>query len=126
LLTFLTLPLLGACGKNPRADDGPISSPEIIAALRGPKRGYVGAWVQSDADGAPAYLDIGPRGGIRYRYESTAPPYRKERIEGLVARFVGNDIEVSGASPGLIVVSDPPQRSGDRWQMRAMKKTFER
>jgi hypothetical protein len=127
VLAALLLGPVGACQKKERVDDsGPASPAPVIAELSGAKKGYVGRWVQTDGNGAPAYLDIGPRGGIRYSHKMSVPPYREENIEGLIAAFHGNDIEVSGASPGTVVVTDPPEKLGGRWQMRAMKKNFER
>ena len=126
---------LGTCGlgaiwvghkakefKEGIADGGLIlsSPPEVVAALAGPKKDYVGAWTSESGKSTLTIQADGNFSLVQAEDGST------EKINMAIAAFEGNDFEARAGLTFKVAVSEPPHQAHSRWEMTARKIRFHR
>ena len=127
--------VLGTCGagavwlghkakevKESIADGGLVlvAPPEVVAALAGPKKDYIGTWT---SESGKSSLAIQADGAMKWDQDERGT---KETITAPIAAFTGNDIELHFGLIVKIEVSEPPHQTGGRWEMTARKIRFHR
>ena len=86
--------------------------PDVLSALSGPKRDYVGVWKSE----AGSTLSIDPSGNVLL---DTREGGSSKRLQAPIAAFSGNDIQMRAFVTITIAVSEPPRQVGGTWQMVA-------
>jgi len=109
-------------GLQSRRDGGLVlfSPPAVKNALAGPRRDYVGAW--RSAGGSA--LNIRGDGHIVLSDQEQA--HSTQRLEGEIAAFDGDDIEISLIVTLKVKVTKPPRNVAGHWEMTANAIPFER
>lgn len=130
----LTVLLLGTCGvsavllgrkaKEVRENilDGGlvlVAPEEVRAELAGSKKEYIGSWTSSRGSS----LDIDADGNIKWVKDEGGS---KQTITAVIGAFSGNDIVIKLGLDLKIVVSEPPHRVADHWEMTADRVTLRR
>jgi hypothetical protein len=99
-----------------------VVSPEAVKVdLEGPKKSYVGRWRSSKG----LALDIDGDGHLLYERDEDGDGHL-EKIEGPIAAFKGDDIELMMIVKFTIHVASPPRESGGKWHMTADGQKLER
>lgn len=104
------------------ADGGLVMTPpqEVVAALEGDKKDYVGAWTSKSGHST---LTIQKNGMLT---SDRAETQTKTHLEGPIAEFAGNDIVLKMGIEFRYKVTTPPHAVGAKWEMTADGITWER
>jgi len=100
-----------------------VAPPEVVAALEGEKKDYVGDW--REKDGGENFININANGSISAQLKTSGGGTQKF-TNLAIAAFQGDNIEVRLVYPMIIKVTKRPHQVGDRWEMTADGITFER
>jgi len=95
------------------------SPPEVVTALAGPKKDYVGLWVSERG----SRLALDERGRLAF---VKAEGGMNESFRAPVAAFKGNDIELHLFVTVTIAVTEPPHQVDGKWRMTAKGIVFYR
>lgn len=88
------------------------SPPEVVSALAGPKKDYVGLWMSERG----SRLALDERGRVAF---VKAEGGMNESFNAPVAAFNGNDIELHLFVKVTIPVTEPPHLVDGKWRMTA-------
>lgn len=97
-----------------------VAPTEVVTALAGPKKDYVGAWTSASGKST---LDIGPEGTLKLVQDDRG---MKETLTAPIAAFVGNDMEIRFGITIKVDVSEPPHPTSNGFEMVARGITFRR
>jgi hypothetical protein len=95
----------------------PMTQQEVLAALAGPKKDYVGRWTTPMGSGV---LQIGPDARVAYAGQRG---FANGRANGRIESFTDDAFYVMTFR---FSVEKPPERVGGRWVMRVRGQTWER
>lgn len=96
------------------------SPPDVISALGGAKKDYVGAWTSKSGRST---MTIAPNGEIHLKLNEGES---KEEITAPIAAFIGDDIDIKVGLELRIKVTSAPHQSGSKWAMTAKNIDWER